>query len=95
MIVIASDQLLAIQCHEVRSTRISKARVAIAGRGVPRQTEIAAIERVEAGEREHARDRIHVLEEWHTATDHAVLQSITGVSKHRGLESVLRDELVQ
>src|SRR6185369_12666867 len=89
------DQLLAIQRHEVRSARIAKTRSAISGRLVLRQTDIAAIERVETGERKHARDRIHVLEERHTATDDAVLQSITGVGKHRGLKSVLGGELVQ
>src|SRR6185369_4013717 len=60
------DQLLAIQRHEVRSARIAKTRSAISGRLVLRQTDIAAIERVETGERKHARDRIHVLEERHT-----------------------------
>ncbi len=89
------DQLLAIQRHELRTTGVSKTGVATSGGWVPRQTDIAAVERVETGEREHARDRIHVLEEWHATTDDAVLQSITGVGKHGGLESVLRGKLVQ
>jgi hypothetical protein len=50
---------------------------------------------MKAGERKHSRNRIHILKEWYSASDHAILQTITHSSEHCVLQTILSGKLIE